>query len=144
MPRRFQQNIGLLILSAVLLWLASSKSNGVDGFLMLAKTRVKVFNYLEHHQDLILHCRSEDDDLQPHRIGYGEHFEWSFRVNFFGRTQYYCSFQWPGAALKWFDIYIGWRDDKLCDTCLWGIWEDRPCMLNTTDYLGHCFEYNRS
>ncbi|KAK4268796.1 hypothetical protein QN277_022034 [Acacia crassicarpa] len=144
MSRRFHKNIGLLILSAAVMMLASSssKSNGVDGFLMLVKTQVKVFNHLQTHKDLMIHCRSQDDDLLVHRLRYGEHFEWSFRVNFFARTQYYCSFEWPGAT-RWFDIYIGWRDDKLCDTCLWGIKEDRVCMLNTTDYIGNCFEYNK-
>lgn len=137
----FNKNIGLL--SVVLLLLASSsKLNGVEGFLMLVKSHVKVFNYLQSYQDLMIHCKSKDDDLGVHRLRYGENFEWSFRVNFFGRTQYYCSFEWPGS-IKWFDIYVGWRDDRLCDTCLWGIWEDRPCMLNTTDYFGHCFQYNQ-
>lgn len=133
----------LVILSVLLLAPSNWKMKvGVEGFLMLTKTHVKIFNYLQHHQRLTLHCKSADNDLDVHRLGYGEHYEFSFRANFFDRTQYYCSFQWPGGTIKWFDIYIGWRDDRLCYTCQWEIWEDRPCMLNTSDYFGFCFEYN--
>ncbi|KAF7843973.1 leguminosin group486 secreted peptide [Senna tora] len=58
--------------------------------------RVRVYNSLENKQDLILHCKSKDNnDLGERRLRHGDYFQWQFPVRFFFSSElYYCSFQW--------------------------------------------------
>ncbi|KAL6185035.1 hypothetical protein ACLB2K_041170 [Fragaria x ananassa] len=83
---------------------------------------------------LNVHCKSADDDLGLQELAPNAFFDFSFRSSFIGDTDFYCSFQWPGAPLEWFDIYIGSRDLTVCDKCWWSVRPTQdgphPCMLN--------------
>ncbi|CAL1414927.1 unnamed protein product [Linum trigynum] len=39
---------------------------------------------------LIVHCQSKNDDLNAHAVPVGESFQWSFELNAFGGTFFWC------------------------------------------------------
>ncbi|KAF7814535.1 leguminosin group486 secreted peptide [Senna tora] len=135
-----------LMMVVVLLLASSSNSNTnntnvAQGF--GRKTHVKVNNFLDNDLDLTLHCKSADDDLGVQILRYDQNFEWSFVVNVFGTTLFYCSFQWEGE-FHHFDIYKAERDFFLCEDCIWSIKQDRPCRLDLA--LGNfsaCYPWNQ-
>lgn len=51
---------------------------------------VQVFNDMQSHQTLSLHCKSKDDDLGQQNLRIGEQFSWRFRVNLWQTTLYWC------------------------------------------------------
>ena len=65
---------------------------------------VRVQNDLGGNTQLVVHCRSKDDDLGTHNLSSGQSFEWSFRDNFWGTTLFWCNFDWNNMH-KSFDIY---------------------------------------
>ncbi|XP_004517137.1 S-protein homolog 29-like [Cicer arietinum] len=96
---------------------------------------VTITNKLETGTDLIVHCKSADDDLGVHVLHFDQLYGFSFGDTFFGITQFYCSFKWNNE-LKWFDIYISGRDE--CETCNWTIKQSGPCLSSNT-----CYEWNK-
>nr|KYP64438.1 hypothetical protein KK1_019035 [Cajanus cajan] len=129
----FSKNV-LLFLTFMLL----SASN------VLGKVHVSVTNDLHGKAELALHCKSKNDDLGVQLLKYGETFSWKFNKNFFGGTQFYCSFLWiKNAPLLWFDIYVQTRDDTECgDQCVWFVTESGPCRFigQTVNYT--CYRWN--
>ena len=99
--------------------------------------------------DLTIHCKSKEDDLGEHLLRSGMVFKWTFKPNFWGATQYYCSFQWRGGNLKWFDIYIEKRDDDYT-LCSWSIKQEGPCFLEDPSKIESrfdkwkCYPWNNS
>ena len=124
------------LLSLALLFMASEA-----GFL-IPEADIIIGNDLNQGVDLTIHCKSKDNDLGVHRLAYVEDFEFKFRPNVWGTTQYYCSMQWNGAS-HWFDIYVQNRDSPLCNRCLWKVRPKGPCMFNfkTSDY-DICYPWN--
>ncbi|RDX82151.1 S-protein-like 2, partial [Mucuna pruriens] len=98
--------MSLFVRSVFLLGLLtlSSTSNGFA----LEKTHVYIKNSLG--VDLLIHCKSRDNDLGVQLLHPNDTFGFGFRVNLFGTTLFYCSFQW-GNDFHWFDIFIANRDD---------------------------------
>ena len=101
----------------------------------LFKRHVMIINDLEEKLDLILHCKSGDDDLGEHLIHYDSTFEWSFRPNIFRTTLFYCSFQWKELPFKvWFDIYK-YKIDQDCIQCNWIIKKKTDHVLSRMNML---------
>ncbi|KAF5731425.1 hypothetical protein HS088_TW18G00102 [Tripterygium wilfordii] len=46
---------------------------------------------------LYSHCKSKDDDLGIRQTSPGQEYEWSFHLNIWGTTLYFCSFWWVGG-----------------------------------------------
>ncbi|ONI27010.1 hypothetical protein PRUPE_1G062800 [Prunus persica] len=95
---------------------------------------------LNPKSDVLVHCKSENDDLGVHQLQYNASFEFHFSPNFWGTTQFYCSFVWP-SRIEWFDVYKHKRD--AFDLCLWMVKHDGPCRFDH----GHqsfddCFKWN--
>ena len=92
---------------------------------------VNITNVLRSHDQLTIHCKSGDDDLGVHHLPPLSGYAFSFRPNFWGSTQFYCTFQWSGWS-HYFDIYKDDRDRTKCnDTlCLWLVVEHGICMFN--------------
>ena len=92
---------------------------------------VKITNALKVKNELIVHCKSSNDDLGVHKLTPWISYDFSFRPNFWGTTLFYCSFEWPGS-FHYFNIYIDKRDRKNCDNilCSWYVSEQDVCMFN--------------
>ncbi|KAF3457602.1 hypothetical protein FNV43_RR02260 [Rhamnella rubrinervis] len=98
----------------------TSDDDRLDKFVISPKkTIVRIYNKLGDGLNLTIHCKSKDDDLGVHTIAYNSYYYWKFRVNFFGRTLFFCGLNWTDA---WgvFDIYKAHRDMYRCPTrCNW-------------------------
>ncbi|KAK9999192.1 hypothetical protein SO802_018795, partial [Lithocarpus litseifolius] len=68
-----------------------------------------------------IHCQSKDDDLGNITLKNGDEIEWSFSLNFWGTTLFYCDVQWENLNYH-FDVYSNKRDHKRCySECHWMI-----------------------
>lgn len=109
------------------------------------KTIVRIYNKLGDGLNLTIHCKSKDDDLGVYTIGYNSYYYWKFRVNFFGRTLFFCGLNWRDA---WgvFDIYRANRDMKRCPTrCNWEAHTDSVHGLRQGDNMWtYTFNWTRN
>ncbi|GAV74889.1 Self-incomp_S1 domain-containing protein, partial [Cephalotus follicularis] len=81
------------------------------------KTHVNVLNRL--NGDVIIHCKSKDDDVGSHLIHVGQSYDLNFRVNFIGTTLFFCSIISTEGSID-FDLYNAKRDMWRCPTqCDW-------------------------
>ncbi|KAF8394199.1 hypothetical protein HHK36_020406 [Tetracentron sinense] len=108
-------NSYLLIL---VLTLALSQSSVV-----LSKYHVHIGSDLGEGLELGIHCKSGDDDLGIHWLPYGTNFTWSFNINLWGTTLFYCNFQWEHVTGH-YNIFEAGRDRNRCcnacyDNCYW-------------------------
>ncbi|XP_027165933.1 S-protein homolog 24-like [Coffea eugenioides] len=53
---------------------------------------------------LTVHCASGNDDIGYHNLTVNQDLTWSFHMNFFRNTLYFCHF-WRGAKSAMFDVY---------------------------------------
>ncbi|XWS13511.1 hypothetical protein CRYUN_Cryun36dG0043300 [Craigia yunnanensis] len=102
---------------------------------------VQISNDIGKDLDLTVHCKSKDDDLGNQVISYQNTWEFHFRPNVWGTTQYYCSMAWKGA-FHWFDIFVANRDYPYCHVCQWSIKPDGPCRFNYDTKKFDCFKWN--
>lgn len=103
---------------------------------------VHITNDLRPDLVLTIHCKSRNDDLGVQVLQFNGTFQFHFRPNVWGTTQYYCSFQWK-YTFHYFDIYIAERDFPKCDVCLWKIRPHGPCMLNAKLFVFDiCYRWN--
>ncbi|KAK9930965.1 hypothetical protein M0R45_018265 [Rubus argutus] len=110
-----------------------------------ARTYVRIINDLGGGLNLTVHCKSADDDIGVKVLRSKEWFEFSFKPAVIIRTDFYCSFQWPGS-FKWFDVYYEARDLNDCSECWWSIKSTGlgPCRLNwETNEYDHCLPWNK-
>ncbi|CAJ2653666.1 unnamed protein product [Trifolium pratense] len=107
-------------------------------------THVNIVNSLEGNLDLTLHCKSKDDDLGAHLLHHGGNFGFSFNPKFpIGTTLFFCSFQWNGEKLHYFDIFISGDYGRAdCDYCNWSIFKPGPCR-NRDPMQRVCFPWNK-
>ncbi|KAE8659936.1 hypothetical protein F3Y22_tig00116959pilonHSYRG00018 [Hibiscus syriacus] len=80
---------------------------------------VTIRNDLENRKDLIIHCKSKDDDLGVHVLSYKESYDFRFVPHLLGRTLFFCRMTWNGKS-HWFDVYTEERDK---------IWKDNISSL---------------
>ncbi|PIA62071.1 hypothetical protein AQUCO_00200214v1 [Aquilegia coerulea] len=74
---------------------------------------------------LKVHCRSADDDLHEQIISYNHRSYWSFHVNFWYTTLFWCELEWVDPATKHvmrakYDAFDASRVDDInrCDFCV--------------------------
>ncbi|OVA02222.1 Plant self-incompatibility S1 [Macleaya cordata] len=82
---------------------------------------VYVINDLGKNIILYVHCKSKDDDLGKHWLKFGADFNWSFKINHFYTTLFYCDLSW-GKTKGHFDIFVAGRDWGECgheNICYW-------------------------
>ncbi|KAI3859458.1 hypothetical protein MKX03_010494 [Papaver bracteatum] len=70
------------------------------------KTDIIVLNNLSPNIMLNFHCKSVDDDLGERSLAFDTTWDWSFYVNFFDTTLYWCNLWWVDDNAK--------RDMKRC------------------------------
>lgn len=88
------------------------------------RVHVHVINRLPDGFPMTIHCQSRDNDLGQSIVEVGDEVNWSFRINFWGTTLFYCEVQWESDSSIWyhFDAYDDDRDFQRCRSeCLWMI-----------------------
>ncbi|KAF8394211.1 hypothetical protein HHK36_020418 [Tetracentron sinense] len=95
-----------------------------QAYVVTSKTHVRIANDLAEGLNLTLHCKSKDDDLGIKIVPYHYYYEWSFKVNIFETTLYFCAMNWRDASGT-FDVYVAKRDRFRCtEKCWWMVRED--------------------
>ncbi|KAF7818495.1 putative glutathione S-transferase [Senna tora] len=74
----------------------------------LIKWHVYVVNGLSNNQNLVVRCKSKDDDLGIHNLYVGSNFTWSFKTDFFHSTLFWCY----SIAFLSFYVAQGEEDEK--------------------------------
>lgn len=69
------------------------------------KWQIHVLNELSNDQMLFVHCKSRDDNLGQHNVSVGNEFNWSFRVNFWNTTLFWCFLRKPNAQSVSFEAF---------------------------------------
>ncbi|BFG14342.1 hypothetical protein CerSpe_006160 [Prunus speciosa] len=99
-----------------------------------------IINGLVPKSDVLVHCKSKEDDLGVHLLHYNTTYEFEFKPNIWGTTRFYCSFTWP-SRIEWFDIYKHQRDELAY--CLWMVKPDGPCRYNREHKsFADCYKWN--
>lgn len=140
--RRFQllQIQWLPVFSVLLIMSITSGSDEANSFKQPI-TYVHITNDLRPDLALTFHCKSKNNDLGIQVLHFNGNFQFHFRPDFWGTTQYYCSFEWK-YTLHYFDIYITQRDHPKCNNCSWKIRPNGPCMPNSKFKYDVCYGWN--
>ncbi|KAJ9169717.1 hypothetical protein P3X46_017876 [Hevea brasiliensis] len=99
----------LLFILALALFITSSECSLFDPY------HVHVTNILSQNKILLVHCKSKDDDLGVHNLTVGQEFSWSFKLNFFGTTLFWCYMAPDDHSHVAFKVF--WVSGKLFDRC---------------------------
>lgn len=92
------------------------------------RVQVHVINRLPDGIPMTLHCHSHDNDLGQSILEEDDEFNWSFRVNLWGTTLFYCDVQWDSDDSIWnhFNAYDADRDYRRCRSeCWWMISQEQ-------------------
>ncbi|KAL6966725.1 hypothetical protein U1Q18_032516 [Sarracenia purpurea var. burkii] len=104
-------------LCLLLLLLVISSLKCADG-----DVRVHIINRLGDGKRMDVHCRSKDDNLGCQTVEDNCEMAWSFSVNFWGTTLFYCDIQWEDSVWRHFNAYDASRDYRRCRSeCRWMI-----------------------
>lgn len=125
-----------------LVFLVTTTTTRCNAGLLQKKSHIHIINNLKSGLTLTIHCKSKNDDLGVHVLPSNGGWEFHFRPNFWGTTQYFCRMVWQGAS-KYTDIYIQNRDQSKCNICYWSIKQSGPCMLNNdNNKYDICYPWN--
>lgn len=106
----------IIILSLVFLtWGVHSGSKGDSRKKFFICDKYEVYITDADVDNLMVHCKSNDDDLGDRELGHNQYFHWRFKMNFLFTTNFNCTFRsmtFDGRELKSrsltvFDTYIG-------------------------------------
>ncbi|KAL7163767.1 hypothetical protein ACSBR2_039814 [Camellia fascicularis] len=105
-------------------------TNGVSS-LRFSTRHMNITNDLGEGITLTIHCKSKDDDLGQHDLGFHSSFTWHFKANLFiDNTLFYCYMFWNGVSGS-FDVFREGRDKGRCaERCWWSIRTDGAYSLN--------------
>ncbi|CAK7342113.1 unnamed protein product [Dovyalis caffra] len=79
------------------------------------KYNVHIVNGLSQNKTLLVHCKSKDDDLGVHNLAVGLEFRWSFKVNAFSTTLFWC---YLGPSNDSHAAFTAFKDkEKITDSC---------------------------
>ncbi|XP_050215930.1 S-protein homolog 3-like [Mercurialis annua] len=103
---------------------------------------VHIRNDIGENIDLMVHCKSKNDDLGDHLLHPQETYEFAFTPNIFGTTLFFCGFTWAGQP-KFFNIYDDRAHSSSCGDCYWAVHVDGPCLLkNDFGEIDTCYKWN--
>ncbi|GKV35302.1 hypothetical protein SLEP1_g43599 [Rubroshorea leprosula] len=113
------------------------------GFFKKRRVHVVISNDIAPGIDLKIHCKSKDDDLGEQILPNKGTWGFTFRPNFWGTTQFFCSFVWQ-SNLRYFDAFISERDyNEDHPDVAWTIIPMGPCKFNyATNSSDICFPWN--
>ncbi|XP_062104471.1 S-protein homolog 29-like [Humulus lupulus] len=86
-----------------------------------AKYQVFITNFLDVNTTLSIHCQSADDDLGTHLLSYGANYNWSFNVNLFRTTLFYCDMTRGDKVSGHFDVFDAQKHDCHDHKCYWDV-----------------------
>lgn len=109
-----------------------------------AKRYVHVVNGLSPGRMLFVHCKSKDDDIGQHNLAVGDEISWSFTINFFSTTLFWCYTRTDHQHAT-FKVYWvrPWLDDRCNKNCIWTAKDDGFYLRNVPknqDELIHKWE----
>ncbi|KAL0560232.1 hypothetical protein IC582_000632 [Cucumis melo] len=102
----------------------------------LKRWHIHIVNGLSKDQNLFVHCQSKDDDLGKINLSFGREFNWSFKVNFWDTTLFWCYLQKPNAESVSFEAFWVekksiWLFYRCYDTnCIWTAKDDGIYLKN--------------
>ncbi|XP_022155194.1 S-protein homolog 1-like [Momordica charantia] len=102
----------------------------------LDKWNIHVVNGLSNNATLFVHCKSKDDDLGYHHlIGRGDELQWTFRINFWKTTLYWCFMHKPNADVSFDSFWVEkthiWLTYRCKDgICIWTAKDDGIYLRN--------------
>ncbi|EEF41297.1 conserved hypothetical protein [Ricinus communis] len=91
------------------------------------KFHVHVVNGLSPDKILFVHCKSADNDLGARNLSNGQEFSWSFRMNFFMTTLYWCHMAPDDHS--YVDMKVFWDSQYLSERC----GHDQQCIWIAKD-----------
>ncbi|GKV50352.1 hypothetical protein SLEP1_g57060 [Rubroshorea leprosula] len=107
------------------------------------EAHVQISNDIGHGIELIVHCKSGDDDLGEQKLQYQGTWGFRFRPNIWGTTLFFCSFKWQDQFL-YFNVFDWNRDFKDYFEFLYSIVPTNPCKYNVgTNKYDICYEWNK-
>ncbi|GMI80356.1 hypothetical protein HRI_001704900 [Hibiscus trionum] len=109
-----------------------------EAILVPHKVHIIVYNDLGPRKTLTIHCKSKNNSLGIRHVAYGHYYQFKFRPNFLRNTLFYCSMKWDRRVHR-FDIYVQARDRAVCETCVWKVRPDGPCLFA---YNRVCYSWN--
>ena len=105
----------------------------------LEKWEIHIVNGLSKGQMLLVHCKSKDNDLGEHNLTAASEFNWSFRVNLWDSTLFWCFLRKPNGQHKSFEAF--WVEKEsiwlyyrcLESNCTWTAKDDGIYLANNPD-----------
>ncbi|KAI3469899.1 hypothetical protein Pfo_026562 [Paulownia fortunei] len=102
-------------------------------FIFTTSARASIIGIFQHYEvhiinsfndntdELIVHCKSGDDDLGEHFLDKGDDWHWKFRVNFFRSTLFFCHVQWGEFEKRFTEegIYFSCDDKNYVKKHIW-------------------------
>lgn len=73
--------------------------------------RVQIQNLIPD-SNILVHCKSKNDDLGDHQLSYNDDFHWKFCEATFHNTLYFCHFSWDSQE-QVFDVF----NETMYDLC---------------------------
>ena len=92
-----QRTISQLYSFFLVIVLAFGISTALTTSKILDKHYVRIVNNLDNYV-LFYHCKSKDDDLGLRKLQPGENWQFSFQVNFFETTLFFCNFWYTNSS----------------------------------------------
>ena len=114
---------------------AGSKIQAVESKWQKVGSRWKVTIYnFQGNSVLNVHCKSKDDDLGARVLEKKANFDWSFKMNFWRTTLFWCNFNGANGHAS-FDVFwpekSSWLSER-CDykNCIWGAFDSGLYLHN--------------
>ena len=92
---------------------------------------VNITNVLKSHNQLTVHSKSSDDDLGIHQLLPLGGYAFTFRPNFWGSTQFYCTFECLAFRITLISTRITEIEPNATILCVCGLWESKVCVCST-------------
>ncbi|KAL7147235.1 hypothetical protein ABFS83_06G094600 [Erythranthe nasuta] len=94
---------------------------------MFEKINVTISNDIPG-ETINIHCYSTEDNLGSHDLIYGTNFSWSFRVNVWGTTKFWCDFTTKHGSGS-YGVYTKSLSVYCNDLYQWLVRESGPCLI---------------
>lgn len=99
------------------------------------KKFVRIVNNLNNGERLNFRCQSKNDDLGVRSLAVNEQFEFGFRVNFWGRTLFFCHlwFLDKQASFVAYKSNLDFQTECGGAHCIWTAREDGVYLLHINE-----------
>ncbi|CAN1131336.1 S-protein homolog 1 [Linum perenne] len=107
MKSTYSPSAVLVAAAATVLFLSTLGGASVVGdskAALWAYTHVHVINEFSDGKQMMVHCKSKNDDMGTHWVPATSEYEWRFRPSVFGNTLFWCHV-WKGEEQIVYDAY---------------------------------------